>query len=463
MICTAIVNYKALMKTLPTDMDLLKGFETNWAKQKFAGPTQKTLVAVSGGIDSMALANLFLKAGLSFGIAHCNFQLRGDESDKDEVLVREWAFANNIPFHHTRFETKQKMEEWKKGVQETARMLRYEWFAEVCEEYKYSAIATAHHANDNAETLLMHLFKGTGIAGLHGIPVKNDKIIRPLLFASRKEIEAYVVANNIKYREDASNATDNYLRNEVRHHILPVIEKVFPEGIRHLRDSIERFAEAETIYRKAIDAERKKMVEQRGKDIYIPVLKLQKAEALQTICYELFTPYGFTPAQLPSIISLLTAESGHWVGSATHKVIRNRDFLIITDATPHATDIVQIEGVPCEISTEHGTFHFTIEDKPASIPVADDIAMIDASLLSFPLILRRWKTGDYFYPLGMGMKKKKVSKYFIDQKVPLHVKDKVWVLESARRIVWICGMRLDERFKVKDKTQQVIKIVFNPA
>lgn len=317
------------MKTLPTDMDLLKGFETNWAKQKFASPTQKTLVAVSGGIDSMALAHLFLKAGLPFGIAHCNFQLRGDESDKDEVLVREWAFANNIPFHHTRFETKQKMDEWKKGVQETARMLRYEWFAEVCEEYKYSYIATAHHANDNAETLMMHLFKGTGMAGLHGIPVKNDRVIRPLLFASRKEIETYVAANDIKYREDASNATDNYLRNEVRHHILPVIEKVFPEGIRHLRDSIERFAEAETIYRKAIDAEIKRLVEQRGKDIYIPVLKLQKAEALQTICYELFTPYGFTPAQLPSIISLLTAESGHWVGSATHKVIRNRLFPIL--------------------------------------------------------------------------------------------------------------------------------------
>ncbi|MBS1632432.1 MAG: tRNA lysidine(34) synthetase TilS, partial [Bacteroidetes bacterium] len=328
---------------------------------------------------------------------------------------------------------------------------------------KYSYIATAHHANDNAETLMMHLFKGTGMAGLHGIPVKNDRIIRPLLFASRKEIETYVATNDIKYREDASNATDNYLRNEVRHHILPVIEKVFPESIRHLRDSIERFAEAEIIYRRAIDAERKKLVEQRGKDIYLPVLKLQKAEALQTICYELFTPYGFTPAQLPSIISLLTAESGHWVGSATHKVIRNRDFLIITDATPHATDIVQVEGVPCEILTEHGTFHFTIEDKPDAIPVAENTAMIDASLLSFPLTLRKWKTGDYFYPLGMGMKKKKVSKYFIDQKVPLHVKDKVWVLESGRRIVWICGMRLDERFKVKDKTQQVIKIVFNQA
>lgn len=439
-------------------MDLQKQFIQHWNDKGFATVPQNTLLAVSGGSDSMTMATLFLQAGIPFGIAHCNFQLRGEEADKDEALVRQWAFSHDIPFHHVRFDTTQKMEEWKKGVQETARILRYEWLEAIRAEYNYQYIATAHHANDNVETLLMNLFKGTGMAGLHGIPLRNDRIIRPLLFAPKTAIMAYIAEHSVPYRDDASNATDNYLRNEVRHHIIPVVEQIFPNGVQHLNESISRFAEAEVLYKKAVEEERRKLVEKRGQDYYIPVLKLQKREPLNTICYELFKPYGYSAQQIPQIISLLASESGHYVDSATHRVLRNRGFLIITSLQTEAADHVHIDAVPCTIDTPHGKFTFSITDKPDSIPTDANRAYIDMDVATLPLTLRKWRTGDYFYPIGMGMKKKKVSKYFKDQKIALHQKDHVWVLESNKRIVWLCGMRLDERFKLLPKTQHVLRV-----
>lgn len=438
-------------------MDLLKQFAQQWQDRGFAG-MHTTLLAVSGGSDSMAMAHLFLQAGMPFGIAHCNFQLRGEEADKDEALVRQWAFSHDIPFHHVRFDTQQQMEDWKKGVQETARILRYEWLENIREEYNYKYIATAHHANDNVETLLMNLFKGTGIAGLHGIPVQNDSIVRPILFATKAVIKQYIADNNITYRDDASNATDNYLRNEVRHHIVPVVEQVFPNGVQHLSDSIARFAEGEMLYKRAVEEERKKLVEKRGQDYYISVLKLQKRTPLHTICYELFKPYGYSPQQVPQLIALLSSESGHYVDSSSHRVLRNRDFLIITSLQTQGTDHVHIDAVPCTIDTPHGKFTLSITDKPDRIPTDANLAYIDMDVATLPLTLRKWRTGDYFYPIGMGMKKKKVSKYFKDQKIALHEKDHVWVLESNKRIVWLCGMRLDERFKLLPKTQHVLRV-----
>jgi tRNA(Ile)-lysidine synthase len=439
-------------------MDLLKAFQQHWAKTGFGKDGKQILLAVSGGVDSMVMADLFLKSGIDFGLAHCNFQLRGEEADRDEALVQKWADDNKVVFYNTRFNTKEKTEEWKKGVQETARILRYEWLDQIRHTNGFAYIATAHHANDNVETLLMNLFKGTGISGLHGIPVQNNFIIRPLLFAERKDIAAYAATNNIPYREDASNASDNYLRNMVRHHLIPAVEKCFPDGVQQANESINRFAEAEKLYNVAIDAERKKLLEQRGQDHYIPVLKLNKRVPLHTICYELFKPFGFTGAQVPYIISLLDAESGKSVMSSTHRVIRNRDFLIVTALQTEQTDFVLIEGVPCVIETPQGQFYFKEAAKGIELSTNDNEAMIDASKISYPLILRKWKQGDYLYPLGMGMKKKKLSKLFIDKKIPLHEKEHIWVLESQKRIVWVAGLRLDERFKITDTTANVLKI-----
>lgn len=441
-------------------MDLLKEFKASLQQKHLVHHGQKILLAVSGGVDSMVMTHLFLEAAIPFAMAHCNFQLRGVEADEDEAHVKEWAEKHNIPFHQVRFDTAQKTEEWKKGIQETARILRYEWLDEIRIANGFAAIATAHHANDNAETLLINLFKGTGMAGLHGIPVRNGNIIRPLLFAQRTDIEQYAKDNGITWRDDASNASDKYLRNAVRHHIIPAANEWFPNAVQHINDSIRRFAEAETLYRKAVDAEIKKLIDKRGKDTYIPILKLQKMQPVETICYELFHPYGFSSAQVPHIIGLLESETGHYISSETHLIIKNRDFLILTANQTTATDIITIEGLPCTIETPEGHFHLSLKKKQEHLPAGDNMVHIDMKRITFPLLLRRWKQGDYFYPLGMGMKKKKLSKFFIDQKLPLHKKETTWVLECDKRIAWVAGMRLDERFKVKPETAEVLCVEF---
>jgi tRNA(Ile)-lysidine synthase len=439
-------------------MELPEQFKQNWAAKKFSSPADVVLLAVSGGMDSMVMADIFLESHIKFSVAHCNFQLRGEAANQDEALVYDWCIANNIAFHKTRFDTQQKADEWKKGIQETARILRYEWLEAVRQEYGYAVIATAHHANDNMETLLMNLFKGTGISGLHGIPERNGYIIRPLLFAPKEELTAYCQGYNVYYREDTSNASDKYLRNAVRHHIIPVVKEWFPNVVQNVNESINRFSQAGLLYQKAIVQERKKLLEKRGQDFYLSILKLQKSQPLETICYELFVPYGFTSAQVPHILQLLDAESGRFVVSQTHRIIRNRDFLILTSVAQDNTDFINIEGAPCTVDTGKYHFSFSIEKKPAQIPADSNMAIIDLEKVTFPLTLRRWRTGDYFYPIGMGMKKKKLSNFLIDQKVPLHEKEHIWVLESEKRIAWITGMRLDERFKVKDNTQDVLVI-----
>ena len=413
---------------------------------------------MSGGIDSMALAVLCLKSGIKFSVAHCNFQLRGDEAMLDEQFVANWCIENNIKLHTIRFNTKERSEEWKKGTQETARILRYEWFGQLRKEHGYAAIATAHHADDNVETMLINLFKGTGIAGIHGILQNNNYIIRPLLFVQKAGLLAFAAENNIAHREDASNATDDYLRNAVRRHIIPAIKQWFPGAVPAVNDSINRFAEAEILYKKAVSQERKRLIEQRGQDYYIPILKLKNSIPLATICYELVQPFGFSPAQVSQVLGLLTSESGHYASSASHRIIKNRDFLIITTLPAQTADMILIEAAPCTVDIGRYHFSFTITDTPKTLITTPDTAYIDLRLLDFPLLLRKWKTGDYFYPMGMGMKKKKVSRVLINEKIALHEKEHVWVVESAKRIAWLAGIRLDERFKVKPTTEKVLVV-----
>ncbi len=440
-------------------MELLEQFKQNWSR--IVGPDMngRVLLAVSGGSDSMVMADLFIRAQIPMAIAHCNFSLRGTASDEDENLVTSFAAKAKIPFHTVRFNTKQKMAEWKKGVQETARILRYQWLEQVRQQHGYILIATAHHANDNAETLLMHLFKGTGIAGLHGIPKQNGKLIRPLLFSGKSAIENYATVHGVPYRDDASNATDAYQRNVVRHHIIPAIEKWFPDAVMQIHETAGRLSEVEILYRRAVAAEVKKLTEYRGQDCYIPVRKLQKTTPLSAIFYELFTGYGFTPAQIPAVMQLMEAETGRYIASPTHRVIRNRDFLVITDVADAGADMIVIPEAPGAIHTADGVFSFSIKEMPpAVLPSGSEVVCLDMRAVRFPLILRRWRTGDYFYPLGMGMKKKKLSRFFIDQKLPLHEKERVWILESDKRIAWVAGMRMDERFKVSVATGQVLMV-----
>lgn len=439
-------------------MGLQEQFKEHWNGLAFVAPGERVLLAVSGGADSMAMADLFLKCGIAFGIAHCNFGLRALESDLDEQLVSDWCAHNKIQFHAVHFPTKEKSAEWKKGTQETARILRYNWFETIRQEYNYAKIATAHHADDNVETLLINLFKGTGIAGIHGIQPSSGHIIRPLLFASKDMLSAYIVEHSISFREDASNASDDYLRNAVRHNIVPVVKQLFPNAVNNVNESIVRFAEAELLYKKAIASERKKLMEQRGNDYYVPILKLKHREPLATICYELFQPFGFTSGQVPHILNLLGSESGHYISSATHRIIRNRNFLVVTTIPAETADFIVVDQAPCIVEAGKYTYSFSLQQAPVTIPVGRDVACLDMETIEFPIMLRKWRTGDYLYPFGMKMKKKKVSRLLVDEKVALHEKEEIRILECNKRIAWVSGIRPDERFKIKATTRQTLLV-----
>ena len=421
--------------------------------------TDKVLLAVSGGIDSSVLCYLFHKAGFSFAIAHCNFQLRDDESDEDESFVKELANHYHVPFHHIRFETNTYIKENKLSIQVAARELRYEWFEKIRREHGYAYIATAHHQGDVIETFFINLIRGTGISGLRSIVSKQGTIIRPLLFASKKDIVAYGEKNKILYREDSSNASDKYLRNKIRHHLLPVLKEFSPVAEESILHSIEKLRDAEFIYKQTIEQARSNICKEKNNTIHISITELQKLNPLTTYLYEFLKPYGFNAVAAGDILKALNGESGKRFLSTTHRLIKDRDFLIIEPLASSAKEEeYSIHKDQQEFAIPGIILHFQITKAgKRTIPVAPHIAAIDLDMLHFPLILRKWKTGDTFYPLGLNGKKK-LSDFFIDKKLSLPEKENTWLLCSDDKIVWVIGMRIDERFKVTGKTTNILFI-----
>jgi tRNA(Ile)-lysidine synthase len=439
-------------------MHLLQKFIGLIKKENLFQSKDKLLIAVSGGVDSIVLCELCKQAGYDFVISHCNFQLRGEESYRDEQFVRELAKKYNAEIFVKKFDTEKYAEEKKIGIQEAARDLRYEWFKSIITDQQIKWILTAHHANDNIETLLINFFKGTGISGLKGILSKQGNIIRPLLFAKKEELLTFANENNLQFVEDSSNASDKYTRNYFRNQLIPSIQKIFPQAENNLQKNLARFQDIESLYQQSIDLHKKKLLEKKGEEIHIPVLKLLKSTPLATIVYEIVKDFGFTANQTEEVVKLLKSDTGKYVQSSSHRIIKNRNWLIITPVSSIIAENILIEEKNESIEFVNGKLKFE-KIKPGNLQVTTDssVVMLDADEIIFPLLLRKWKQGDYFYPLGMN-KKKKLSRFLIDQKLSLVEKEKIWVLEMDKKIIWVVGKRIDDRFKIIPKTKNILKV-----
>lgn len=433
-------------------------------------------VAVSGGLDSVVLVKLLHDAGYAFAIAHCHFGLRGWESDRDAGFVQELAAGYNAPFLIRHFDTNTFAAGQKLSIQEAARKLRYNWFAELVNgewsmvngelvalntdiksNSQKACLLTAHHMDDAIETVLMNFFKGTGISGIRGMLPKQGHVVRPLLFARRAELEQFAKEKKLNWVEDSSNEETKYTRNFFRHQVLPLVAQKFPQALENVAANIPRFTEIEMLYLQAIDAHRKNLLEYRGDEVFIPVLKLQRSKPLPTIAFELLKPYGFTAAQTGSVLQLLDSDSGRFVSSATHQIVRHRKWLVIAPLQPANVSMLVIEKG--RETVLFGNQVLKIEERPTpKSPISEKhIALLDAARLQFPMLLRRWTKGDYFYPLGM-RKKKKISRFLIDQKLSLIEKENVWVLESGKKIAWVVGLRIDDRFKITGTTKSIYQL-----
>lgn len=445
-------------------MDLFSRFQEYILKERLFSAADRLLLAVSGGMDSVVLLDLCSRAGYDVYVAHCNFWLRGDESWRDEKFVRQLAasYGRNALVEH--FNTEVYAEERRISIQVAARELRYAWFSKVAAENGLRYIVTAHHRDDNIETLLMNFFKGTGIVGLRAMLPRQGGIVRPLLFATREAIRDYAVQRKLPWVEDSSNASDNYTRNYFRHQVIPVVKEAFPAVLDNLADNLGRFREIEGIYRQAVEGIKKKLLEYRGKEVHIPVLKLAHYEALGTLLFEILSPYGFSPQQAEACRELLDSPSGRYVASATHRVLKNRGWLIISPLDTTVATNVLVEETDTVVAFAGGVLrvHILEAGQVGGLDQGPRVALLDAAEVRFPLLLRPWKTGDYFYPLGM-RKKKKLSRFFIDNKLSVAQKEKVWVVEMDKKIVWVVGMRIDDRLRVGPGTRKVVRIEWGPA
>ena len=439
--------------------DLLQKFTEFNRLKHLASRKKQCLLTVSGGMDSMVMCHLFHQAGYPFAIAHCNFNLRGAESDGDEDLVRAIAAKYKVEIFVKSFATKEYATQKNISIQLAARDLRYAWFEELRRDWKLDLIATAHHLNDNIETIIYNLIKGTGIRGLRGIPIRQEHIIRPILFASREEIEAYQKQHQLAFREDSSNADDKYTRNNIRHNLIPLMKEINPSLEKTLGDKIELFTELEAMYDKQVDKPVKGLFLQRKDDIYIPILKLKKTKNAATILFEYLKDFGFNAEQVEDILANLDNISGKQFITDKARIIKDRRFFILTQLAQKDFTAQLIRKEDAEVKLPNATLKLTTINKEQLKITADkNTAFIDVSKLEFPLIVRHWKQGDYFYPFGMKMKKKKLKKFFIDQKIALNEKETIWVIESNQKIVWVAGHRMDERFKVLPGTEEILRV-----
>jgi tRNA(Ile)-lysidine synthase len=426
-------------------------------------PTEKVLLAVSGGLDSVVMTHLFYSSKIPFVIAHCNFQLRGEDSVGDALFVNQLGEKYGVEVFSIRFDTLAFKEKNHVSIQMAARALRYDWFKALKKDLNLEVIATAHHANDQAETVLLNLTAGTGIRGLRGIKPKSNDIVRPLLFASRIELEAYAKLHQLTWREDSSNASIQYKRNAMRHLVVPELEKLNPRFVSTIDQFTDNMAMLEMLLHEQVEFWQKKVVNKAENIIYLDLNPLKELRYKSLILFELLKEYGFEETE--EILRCSFSPSGKQFISKTHVLVVDRAQLVITPketggkinlSIDQNTTLIELFSTNMELETIE-SFNFE------NITKANDVAFLDYAKLTFPLILRNWKHGDTFQPIGMGGKSKKISDVLIDAKVPNNLKDKVLILESGNKIAWVVNFRLSEEFKVSDKILKVLKISYKKS
>lgn len=413
----------------------------------------KLLLAVSGGVDSIVLAHLCYKSGLHIALAHCNFNLRGEESDADEKFVVDFANNLNVEVFIESFDTRTYVKENKVSTQIAARELRYEWFNELCTALNFDYILTAHQADDNLETFLINLSRGTGLDGLTGIPSINNNIVRPLLPFTREDVLQYAEENELKWREDSSNQETKYLRNKFRHEVIPRLKEINPALLLNFHKTVSYLKGTSEILENHIAEIKFKLFLIKDGQIKIPVNELLRLKPKKAYLYALFKEYGFT--EWNDVESLLEAGSGKQIFSSDYRMVKDRDFLFLDPLLPYTED-VEYE-IPEE--EQHTLTPIALSFSKANQVKAENgkTIHVDKKKLKFPLIVRKRKEGDYFYPFGM-KGKKKLSKFYKDEKYSILDKENQWLLCSGNEIVWVIGKRADNRFRVTQYTTEIIKI-----
>ncbi len=416
----------------------------------------KLILACSGGLDSVVLVELCHLLGFNFAIAHCNFKLRGAESDNDEKFVRDLANRLQCQLYHVDFDTNAYANKHRVSIQMAARELRYDWFREIATTLKYDIVFTAHHADDNLETFLINLSRGTGIEGLTGIPVENEMFIRPLLPFSRDQIVKFAKEKGVQWREDSSNSSTKYLRNKIRHKVIPELKSVNDRFLQNFQTTLEYLNESSEFIKNQVIILRRELFEYEQNDVIkISIKKLKEYGNPRIYIYFLLNDYyGFKPWD--DIAQIIFAQSGKQIFSDTHRLVKDRDYLLLSPIPEEVSD--RTYSIPEEenmIIIPLGMLRFSVKKEMNTADLKT--IYVDKKKLKYPLTVRKWQEGDYFYPIGM-KGKKKLSKYFKDEKLSLLAKEMVWLLCSGEEIVWIINYRADNRFKITPQTKQILKI-----
>jgi tRNA(Ile)-lysidine synthase len=421
----------------------------------------KILVAVSGGMDSVALLHMLQQLDFDAGVAHANFQLRGDESDGDEVLVENIAANLGLKFYCKHFNTKTFATANKISTQMAARQLRYQWFTALCDEHGWQFIATAHHMDDQLETFFINLLRGTGLEGLKGIPARQDRIIRPLLPFLKTEIEGYVREQRLSFREDSSNAGLDYLRNRIRHRLLPLLDELSPAFRKVMPANLEHLAQAGAHLSEAVEKFRAQVLSFENETVLISISKIQQSKHAALMLHELLQDYGFQATQSHQLLKALDGRSGATFYSATHRLIKDREKLIIQplDSLENNDEILFVSEETAEIfSPIHLQFQIIPLDDSFIIQPDPAKACLDFDTLIFPLKIRKWQTGDRFQPLGM-KGSMKLSDFFITHKFSIAEKEKIWLITDAENnIVWIAGCRISQKNRITASTSRIFLI-----